>query len=442
MLPYEQELIRQYLPEDPVEVRDEDLHETVASLALSAPRYKVEKKFGRRGAERKGDQRQAAWMVRYARSLTNAEPEVITLLSKTAKPSTKGPSAKALALMTANTSKKGDAKKMKEDDLWKSIVQGMTGMQLNHQIDKLRAFIKKIDTDKQTDSGQQLKREVLLFEALLNMELWAEACDTKNMEGVKYAVTCFDLCIKIMKSSMPKAVAAKKSKKSAAVDPAMELLRAKSEEIDQNAASMLRAIGMSEAIDFDFDTIPSSKERKKRSTNLSYPFPHFSSSKTDFHVPGSRTEFQLAHCGHILDRSINSKADSRVKFIPDEWQRNVLDYVDQDESIFIVAPTSAGKTFIAYYAMEKVLRDSDDGIVIYIAPAKALVNQVAAEVVARYKKEYKYPGQNLWSVQTNEFSVQDPLKCQVLITVPGMYYDHSNKYKILIVTQRSFWATS
>lgn len=86
-------------------------------------------------------------------------------------------------------------------------------------------------------------------------------------------------------------------------------------------------------------------------------------------------------------RSLDSQPDSRVNFEPDAWQIDVLNKIDADESMLIVAPTSSGKTFISFAAMEKVLRESDDGIVIYIAPTKALVNQVAAEVFARFRKD-------------------------------------------------------
>jgi superfamily II RNA helicase len=44
-----------------------------------------------------------------------------------------------------------------------------------------------------------------------------------------------------------------------------------------------------------------------------------------------------------------------------------------------------GKTYASYYAMNKILRDEDDrnGICVYIAPTKALVNQVAGKLMIR-----------------------------------------------------------
>ena len=53
-----------------------------------------------------------------------------------------------------------------------------------------------------------------------------------------------------------------------------------------------------------------------------------------------------------------------------------MDELDANRSLFVVAPTSSGKTFISFHAMEKVLRASDDGVLVYVAPTKALVNQI------------------------------------------------------------------
>jgi superfamily II RNA helicase len=82
-----------------------------------------------------------------------------------------------------------------------------------------------------------------------------------------------------------------------------------------------------------------------------------------------------------MDRMLDAKPDARVSsFVPDGWQRDVLDQLDANKSVFVVAPTSAGKTFISFYAMEQVLRAGNDDVLVYVAPTKALVNQIAAEV--------------------------------------------------------------
>ncbi|PYI24449.1 DEAD/DEAH box helicase [Aspergillus violaceofuscus CBS 115571] len=172
----------------------------------------------------------------------------------------------------------------------------------------------------------------------------------------------------------------------------------------------------------------------KTSNELGLPevelVPHSNQSLTfEFAFPGAKTaglgiglsfrEFQLLHAGPFLDRNMESAPDSRVRgFAPDRWQREILDQIDAKASLFVVAPTSAGKTFISFYAIKQVLQESDDGVLVYVAPTKALVNQVAAEIEARFTKSYKHAGKSVWAIHTRDTRVNNPTKCQVLITVP------------------------
>ncbi|XP_077209760.1 putative ATP-dependent RNA helicase DDX60 isoform X2 [Paroedura picta] len=97
-------------------------------------------------------------------------------------------------------------------------------------------------------------------------------------------------------------------------------------------------------------------------------------------------------------------------------QRELLDVVDNNESAVIVAPTSSGKTYASYYCMEKILRKSNDGIVVYVSPTKALVNQVVATIHTRFSKNLP-DGLAVCGVFTRDYR-QDALNCQILVTVP------------------------
>ncbi|KAM5464132.1 putative RNA helicase [Microsporum ferrugineum] len=140
----------------------------------------------------------------------------------------------------------------------------------------------------------------------------------------------------------------------------------------------------------------------------------------------STKEFQLVHAAPFFDRNMGSAPDSRVRnFEPDKWQRDVLDEIDANRSLFVVAPTSAGKTFIStnskayrFYAMKKVLQQDDNGVLVYVAPTKALVNQVAAEIQARFSKSFKHGGKSVWAIHTRDYRINNPTGCQVLVTVP------------------------
>lgn len=135
---------------------------------------------------------------------------------------------------------------------------------------------------------------------------------------------------------------------------------------------------------------------------------------------GDPIDFQLQFCGPYLERSFDSAPDSRVPFEPDAWQRKVLDAVDSKKSLLVVAPTSAGKTFISFYAMKTVLQSNDDDVIVYVAPTKALVNQIAAEIQARFTKSYHHAAKSVWAIHTRDYRVNNPQGCQVLVTVPGI----------------------
>ncbi|RXW18629.1 hypothetical protein EST38_g7225 [Candolleomyces aberdarensis] len=154
----------------------------------------------------------------------------------------------------------------------------------------------------------------------------------------------------------------------------------------------------------------------------SFKFKKLVKSKTgvpvyDFMVlKGDPVRWQLRLFGEYMDRSMDSAPDPRVPFHPDAWQRKVLDCIDANHSMLVVAPTSAGKTFISFYAMEQTLRASDDDILVYVAPTKALVTQIAAEIYARFSK--KMDGKSCWAIHTRDHRINDPQKCQILVTVP------------------------
>ncbi|KAI9789595.1 MAG: hypothetical protein M1816_005904 [Peltula sp. TS41687] len=99
-------------------------------------------------------------------------------------------------------------------------------------------------------------------------------------------------------------------------------------------------------------------------------------------------------------------------------ERRVLDEINAKRSLFVVAPTSAGKTFISFYAIEQVLEADDDGILVYVAPTKALINQIAAEVQARFSKTFKHARKSVWDIHTRDHRMNSLTGYQILVTVP------------------------
>ena len=133
---------------------------------------------------------------------------------------------------------------------------------------------------------------------------------------------------------------------------------------------------------------------------------------------------QLKYNGDKLKRTLNSCADRRVKFKPDDWQVRLLNVVDRDDSALVCCPTSSGKTFICYYAMEKILRSPNlNDMIVFISPNKALGNQVCAEIYARFG-DRKYPSgiyKTVYAMYMPDYQINDPYKCQILVTIPTMF---------------------
>ncbi|KAH8433897.1 putative DEAD/DEAH box helicase [Aspergillus melleus] len=168
-------------------------------------------------------------------------------------------------------------------------------------------------------------------------------------------------------------------------------------------------------LEFPAISVPSEGKRP-----LSFSFISLSASKTNLSIELSPIDFQLTHAGPYLSRSMGSAPDPRVHdFEPDQWQREILDQIDAKKSLFVVAPTSAGKTFVSFYAMKQILEESNDGVLVYVAPTKALVNQIAAEVQARFSKTFSHKaGKSVWAIHTRDYRINNCTGCQILITVP------------------------
>lgn len=104
----------------------------------------------------------------------------------------------------------------------------------------------------------------------------------------------------------------------------------------------------------------------------------------------------------------------------------MLDAVDNKESLLVVAPTSAGKTFVSYYTMKGVLEANKRagrvvGRAVMLLPTKSLVLQTLGDLFARYK-EYQgaVRGSQVFAVWTRDFRDDGHEGAQILATLPEL----------------------
>ncbi|RPA99632.1 P-loop containing nucleoside triphosphate hydrolase protein [Choiromyces venosus 120613-1] len=378
------------------------------------------------GRARKWEQVYLNQMYQYASSLTDSidgglNPKLVTVEEKTKKPQTAGkkttakeeknpkPNKKdgpskgkgsgklsAAEIISQNNATKKAGREAKLQDSWKSICDEVASIKDDESaISRLEIWLATSQKGIAASVAENkewpfIEAEARLYKIQLLQRIWIGYCKRKEQEhGYAAAAALFNEARLVLFSG------------------------GMTRKVHQILTNTFEAFGVPKP---PSDPIASLPDRKILFTKVW----DGKCENLDIKLGTTSEEFQLLHCGPWMDRNMDSQPDPRVPFKPDGWQRKVLDELDQDNSIFAVAPTSAGKTFIAFYAMEKVLKESDEGVLVYVAPTKALVNQIAAEVISRYKKNYRYAGKTVWAIHTRDYRMNNANECQILITVPDI----------------------
>jgi ATP-dependent RNA helicase DDX60 len=287
-----------------------------------------------------------AEMLSYAASLTNAagkvlEPEIIVVTDITKQPK----HAKQLPSSAERTSKPKDkpakggkkpgqtnkkggraaaleaaaARKAEKVQSKSEVVAAFWGLKCKDLLKEDNPRIRHLNTKKYFDSLSKedasiLGPEIELFMINSLLQVWAESRIRKNASPDRDILALiWDSFLRLSKagSGMTKTVADSLGTISKALG--LPTMAFKESTADRSLPFSLTAI----------------KAAKLQAADLSVDMP--------------TSDFQLEYCGQYFDRSFDSAPDSRVPFTPDGWQRKVLDVIDDDKSLFVVAPTSAGK---------------------------------------------------------------------------------------------------
>ncbi|KAM0461154.1 hypothetical protein ACHAPV_004468 [Trichoderma viride] len=362
-----------------------------------------------------------ASIVAYSASLTNAkgntiDPEVIVVKKDSATNNTKNKKP------IANTEK---ANKDKENKKSQSKKPGRQGNKPGGKESALRAVeelrLQKDSTKRTTTTAlwnktcRELEKEHSLLARYLKGLVFLTERTKDDRTALGYEVHLY-LC-HILAQLWAKARPEARSEKSYLIALIWRWLQ------ELHAAKVSKTVNQAVQKLTNYLAIPfPALEVGNQTQELSFKF-DFDSFKSMKKMMPNYREMQLEYAAPYMDRRFDSQPDEkkRVPFEPDGWQRKVLDSIDANNSLLVIAPTSAGKTFISFYAMKKILEESDEGVLVYVAPTKALVNQIAAEVGARFTKSYnKQEGKSVWAIYTRDYRIQNPTGCQILVTVPHM----------------------
>ncbi|CAH3109024.1 unnamed protein product [Pocillopora meandrina] len=285
-------------------------------------------------------------------------------------------SKKAAEIIKENLKKSAEKAELKDQEKWDITVRNI---EKNLKRDDFSAVLKLVDQYLSVCKSPELRLHALMTKVDSCFEAWKQTRDADpESNDMKYPVLLMESVHKISQD-LPSVLNDKNRKK---------------------LARIMQNLGFDDLVPLFYEMPP---DRERRTERL--------------FVHNTSTRFQLEYMGHLLKREERTDPDPRVEnFIPDTWQRELLDAVDNNESAVIVAPTSSGKTYASYYCMEKVLRQDDDSVVVYVAPTKALVNQVVATIYARFTKQMP-KGRSVFGIFTRDYR-HDTLNSQILVTVP------------------------
>lgn len=278
------------------------------------------------------DQLSVSRMTKYAASIVGAkgkmlEPIVITntppkqlTIRAPHTPAKKGKPSKKDDIRAENNRKLSEKGDLALQRMWKTLHRDLQVITDDEaKILKLDHFLDSIDSEK----GCVVEAEARLYKIWMLQRIWAGFCraDARN-DGYQVVAVIFDEARKLLVSKG---------------------LTNRTHEILKNLFQAL-----------DISMPPRGSSTALLDGKLSFSTTWDGTSVADIGLRMTSTEFQLQCCGQYMDRDMDSQPDPRVSFEPDGWQRKVLDEIDKNNSVFVVAPTSAGKTFISFYAMEKV----------------------------------------------------------------------------------------
>jgi hypothetical protein len=235
---------------------------------------------------------------------------------KGGKPATKAPVSKAEKIKLENAEKSAVKEVKALTSGWRNIClavqasrdEELSIFRLDEHLKKLRETVPKNAAD--NHEGRFIEVEVRLCKIQILQSMWAAlAKEGQKQKGFAIVAVLFDEARKVLSS------------------PALTV------KVKGILTNVFAGLGIA---------LPPSTTAPLPKRELSFKTTWNGTHNEDCKLGMTSAEFQLMYFGPYMDRNMDSKPDDRVPFEPDGWQRKVLDEIDSENSVFVVAPTSAG----------------------------------------------------------------------------------------------------